>query len=208
MPSRRRLTYHQKRKCRKWIGPFDSHMSLAVKVQPYIGMPLELTKITYHQIVKTQLARQDKGSVRPKAKQQNSERDAVRYSSPLTRIGMVFVRCSPIWEKPEAAHLKSEAMCISVSAALRCEVDPKVPAEQLRGIRCLSTIGERKTNKNIDVLPCPDAIARAIDDALEEDCESTVISIVHKCPDCGEPLRKELGCIFCDNGDCGYAKCG
>jgi len=103
---------------------------------------------------------------------------------------------------------QSEAMCRSVSAALRCGVDPKVLAEQLRGIRCLSTIAERKTNKNIDVLPCPDAIARAIDDALEEDCESTVISIVHKCPDCGEPLRKELGCIFCDNGDCGYAKCG
>ena len=103
---------------------------------------------------------------------------------------------------------QSEAMCRSVSAALRCGVDPKVLVEQLRGIRCLSTIAERKTNKDIDVLSCPDAIARAIEDALEEDCESTITSNVHKCPECGQPLRKELGCSFCDNDDCGYTKCG
>ncbi len=103
---------------------------------------------------------------------------------------------------------QSEAMCRAVSAALRCGVDPKVLTEQLRGIRCLSTIANRKTNKNIDVLSCPDAIARAIEDVLEEDCESAVISIANKCPDCGQPLRKELGCIFCDNDNCGYTNCG
>jgi len=103
---------------------------------------------------------------------------------------------------------QSEAMCRAVSAALRCGVDPKVLIEQLKGIRCLSTIAKRKTNKNIDVLSCPDAIARAIEDVLEEDCESAVISIANKCPDCGQPLRKELGCSFCDNDNCGYTKCG
>jgi ribonucleoside-diphosphate reductase alpha chain len=103
---------------------------------------------------------------------------------------------------------QSEAMCRAVSAALRCGVDPKVLIEQLKGIRCLSTIANRKTNKNIDVLSCPDAITRAIEDALEEGCESAIISIVNKCPDCGQPLRKEHGCSFCDNDNCGYTKCG
>jgi len=102
---------------------------------------------------------------------------------------------------------QSEAMCRSVSAALRCGVDPKVLAEQLRGIRCLSTIAERKTNKNIDVLSCPDAIARAIEDALEKDSDSATTLDVQRCPDCGRSLRKELGCSFCDNDDCGYTKC-
>ncbi len=103
---------------------------------------------------------------------------------------------------------QSEAMCRVVSAALRCGVDPKVLVEQLKGIRCLSTIASRKTNKNIDVLSCPDAIARAIEDAMEEDCESATISTINKCPDCDRPLRKEVGCSFCDNDDCGYTKCG
>ncbi|MHA2314900.1 MAG: adenosylcobalamin-dependent ribonucleoside-diphosphate reductase [Candidatus Hermodarchaeia archaeon] len=103
---------------------------------------------------------------------------------------------------------QSEAMCRAVSAALRCGVDPKVLTEQLKGIRCLSTIANGKTNKNIDVLSCPDAIARAIEDVLEEDCESAVISIANRCPDCGQPLRKELGCSFCDKDNCGYTKCG
>jgi len=103
---------------------------------------------------------------------------------------------------------QSEAMCRAVSAALRCGVDPKVLIEQLKGIRCLSTIASRKTNKNIDVLSCPDAIARAIEDASGEDCESVAILVVNKCPDCGQPLQKEAGCVFCDNDNCGFSKCG
>jgi len=103
---------------------------------------------------------------------------------------------------------QSEAMCRAVSAALRCGVDPKVLVEQLKSIRCPSTIAKRKTNKNIDVLSCPDSIARAIEDALGEDCESVGISAVNRCPECDWPLRKEAGCSFCDNDDCWYFKCG
>jgi ribonucleoside-diphosphate reductase alpha chain len=103
---------------------------------------------------------------------------------------------------------QSEAMCRVVSAALRCDVDPKVLIEQLKGIRCLSTMAQRKTNKEIDVLSCPDAIARAIEDVLGEECESGGMYVFNKCPDCGRPLRKEAGCCYCDNDDCGYFKCG
>ena len=101
---------------------------------------------------------------------------------------------------------QSEATCRVVSAALRCGVKPEVMIEQLRNIRCLSTIARRKDNKDIDVLSCPDAIARAMSESLGENCESIAISLVNKCPDCHYPLRREEGCNVCDN--CGYSKCG
>ena len=93
-----------------------------------------------------------------------------------------------------------------VSAALRSGVDPQVLVEQLKKIRCLSTIARRKDNKDIDVLSCPDAIARAIEEAMGEDCEPMEIFLVNRCPDCNHPLRREAGCNVCDN--CQYDKCG
>jgi ribonucleoside-diphosphate reductase alpha chain len=58
------------------------------------------------------------------------------------------------------------------------------------------------------VLSCPDAIARAIEEALEEDGESAESFASNKCPDCGSFLSRQEGCSFCVNGDCGYFKCG
>jgi ribonucleoside-diphosphate reductase alpha chain len=101
---------------------------------------------------------------------------------------------------------QSEATCRAVSAALRCGVDPGVPIEQLKSIRCLSTIARRKDTKDIDVLSCPDAIARAIEEALEQDCNPVQIAPINRCPDCGYPLRREAGCNVCDN--CFYSKYG
>jgi len=103
---------------------------------------------------------------------------------------------------------QSEATCRAVSAALRCGVDPKVLVEQLKGIRCLSTISQRRTNKDIDVLSCPDAVARALEDALEENHDFEQLPAANKCPDCGRLLRKEAGCSYCENNECGYFKCG
>ena len=100
---------------------------------------------------------------------------------------------------------QSEATCRVVSAALRTGVDPKVLVEQLRGIRCLSTITRRKTNGDIDVLSCPDAIARAIEGVLDRSTKPGSILEANLCPDCGLPLRKESGCLACV---CGYTKCG
>jgi ribonucleoside-diphosphate reductase alpha chain len=101
---------------------------------------------------------------------------------------------------------QSEATCRAVSAALRCGVDPRVLVEQLKDIRCLSTIARRKDNKDIDVLSCPDAIARAIEEAMGEDCGPVSVYPVLRCPDCGFPLKRESGCDVCDN--CAYTKCG
>jgi ribonucleoside-diphosphate reductase alpha chain len=101
---------------------------------------------------------------------------------------------------------QSEATCRVVSAALRCGVAPEVLIEQLKNIRCLSTITRRKKETDICVLSCPDAIARAIEEALGENCKAERAFLVNKCPECNHPLRRESGCNVCDN--CFYIKCG
>jgi ribonucleoside-diphosphate reductase alpha chain len=101
---------------------------------------------------------------------------------------------------------QSEATCRAISAALRSGVKPEILIEQLKSIRCLSTIAGRKTNKDIDVLSCPDAIATALQQALGYSEQPKKNSSKPKCPECNYALRKEAGCNVCDN--CGYSKCG
>ena len=101
---------------------------------------------------------------------------------------------------------QSEATCRAISVALRSGVEPGVLSEQLRGIRCLSTIARRQSGQEIEVLSCPDAIARAIEEALGASPEPLATSATSTCPDCHYPFRKEAGCNVCDN--CGFSKCG
>lgn len=101
---------------------------------------------------------------------------------------------------------QSEATCRVISAALRSGVDPEILVEQVKGIRCLSTITRRKEHNDIDVLSCPDAIAKAIEEALGNNHISIETSTDRKCPDCGQPLRYESGCDICKN--CGFSNCG
>ena len=100
---------------------------------------------------------------------------------------------------------QSEATCRVISVALRSGVDPKVMIDQLGGIRCLSAAIARKANKGVDVLSCPDAIARALEEALEGTNVTQDRRYIKKCPECGHTLRLESGCDVCD---CGYSKCG
>ena len=100
---------------------------------------------------------------------------------------------------------QSEATCRVVSAALRSGVDPKAIVDQLSGIRCLSTAVARKTNKEVNVLSCPDAIAQALEEALGLSDTIENHHFIKKCPDCGEVLHYESGCDVCT---CGYSKCG
>jgi len=101
---------------------------------------------------------------------------------------------------------QSEATCRAISAALRCGVEPGVLIEQLKGIRCLSTIARRKDNNDINILSCPDAIAKAIVEALGQHPNPRGYYPINGCPECGRPLRRETGCNVCDS--CGYSKCG
>jgi ribonucleoside-diphosphate reductase alpha chain len=100
---------------------------------------------------------------------------------------------------------QSEATVRLVSTALRSGIDPRILIEQLKGIRCLSTMARKKVNKDIEVLSCPDAIARALEEALRKNLEIQSTFSINKCPDCGHPLRREEGCNVCDN--CGFSRC-
>ncbi len=101
---------------------------------------------------------------------------------------------------------QSEATCRAVSVALRSGVDPEELIGQLRGIRCHSAFRAGSRRGDVNVLSCPDAIARAIEESLGDSCEPEVGSKSKLCPDCGHPLHRESGCFACRQ--CGYSNCG
>jgi len=104
---------------------------------------------------------------------------------------------------------QSEATCRVVSAALRSSVDPNELIEQLCRIRCLSTAAARNKKDNVDVQSCPDAIAKAMREALDESGDSAAHvkqSIGRMCPFCQHEMRREAGCFVCDQ--CLHSSCG
>jgi ribonucleoside-diphosphate reductase alpha chain len=58
---------------------------------------------------------------------------------------------------------QSEATSRLISTALRSGLEVDAIIEQLKGIRCHSTLRQRGINKNIKVLSCPDAIGRVLE---------------------------------------------
>ncbi len=137
---------------------------------------------------------------------------------------------------------QSEATARLTSIALRSGISINEVYDQLKGIRCPSTIRQ----KNMSCTSCPDAIARVlmkvskfIDDGAEynkpeaqaktktapvqKKQQNTSISDVpfipkepveepvnaaeiHVCPECGNKVEHEGGCVICRS--CGYSKCG
>ncbi|AEV69777.1 vitamin B12-dependent ribonucleotide reductase [Acetivibrio clariflavus] len=126
---------------------------------------------------------------------------------------------------------QSEATARLVSIALRSGIDHKYLVEQLKGIRCPSTIRQ----KGLKVMSCPDAIGRLIEkvakiqDGNNLTSEELSISEEQKfqvptakryrnveervdtesqavCPECGKLVEHEGGCVVCRN--CGFSKCG
>jgi len=117
---------------------------------------------------------------------------------------------------------QSEATSRLVSLALRSGISVEALTEQLRGIRCLSTVAAKRSNSEIKCLSCPDAIGRAIEKYTKnarnyrggvefaEEPEITPIIdqnvMAHNgCPDCGAAIEREGGCVVCRM--CGYSKC-
>ncbi|MDR1569315.1 MAG: vitamin B12-dependent ribonucleotide reductase [Oscillospiraceae bacterium] len=127
---------------------------------------------------------------------------------------------------------QSEATSRLVSMALRAGVDPEVMVEQLRGIRCHSTLRQ----PGLKVLSCPDAIGRVLEKVLRdrrgvkpeeagtaakpesaaEHCIENCSLCGHpnncvnkrngaSCPECGAIMEREGGCAICRS--CGYSKC-
>ncbi|SHI13914.1 TSCPD domain-containing protein [Sporanaerobacter acetigenes] len=116
---------------------------------------------------------------------------------------------------------QSEATSRLISIALRSGMDVEEIIEQLKGIRCHSTLRQKATNKDIKVLSCPDAIGKALEKAMDtyvqvedpiidEDSVDELSSTKEEktsalCPECGNPIGHEGGCTICMN--CGYSKC-
>jgi ribonucleoside-diphosphate reductase alpha chain len=114
---------------------------------------------------------------------------------------------------------QSEATSRLVSIALRSGMEVDSIVEQLRGIRCASTIRQ----PGMKVLSCPDAIARVIakvknhhaengkgletheDRDVPAPEENAASADARPCPECSHPLESDGGCIICRN--CGYSKC-
>ncbi|MBQ0113518.1 MAG: TSCPD domain-containing protein [Bacteroidales bacterium] len=106
-----------------------------------------------------------------------------------------------------------------VSLNLRSGVKVDEIIDQLKGINCPACSMCKAKGINIDGLSCPDIISKTIQEAMkyvpcntppivsdaQNSQKTTNISMVKKCPECGEPLIASGGCYACTN--CGYSKC-
>ncbi|HAE38360.1 MAG TPA: ribonucleotide-diphosphate reductase subunit alpha [Candidatus Riflebacteria bacterium] len=122
---------------------------------------------------------------------------------------------------------QSEAAARLVSMALRAGVDVQEIIDQLKGIRCMSTIKRGAMSGGVKVLSCPDAIGKAIEQyylsardsftrnvpAVSESRTAEKKDLLmdntepgSSCPECNEALEHEGGCVICKS--CGYSKCG
>lgn len=125
---------------------------------------------------------------------------------------------------------QSEATARLASIALRSGIDVKSIVDQLKGIRCPSTI----RLSGMKCTSCPDAIAKTIDRVYrqqvergvwpaapdsapsidlpeiqsnsDDDDDEVVAGRMKFCPECGVRLEHEGGCVICRQ--CGYSKCG
>ncbi|MCX7883692.1 MAG: vitamin B12-dependent ribonucleotide reductase [Caloramator sp.] len=118
---------------------------------------------------------------------------------------------------------QSEATARLISIALRSGMSPSEIVEQLKGIRCHSTLRQRANNSDIKVLSCPDAIARTIEKlmnlnqrqkGMDLDEITDVAELIPpkdikiekiRCPECKSTITHQDGCVICPN--CGYSKC-
>ncbi len=124
---------------------------------------------------------------------------------------------------------QSEATARLASIALRSGISVSEVYDQLKGIRCPSTIRQQ----GMSCTSCPDAIAKVImkvskfieseknnghatpepfctDPVQKKKKEEVKIPAtageIHSCPECGSPVEHEGGCVICRS--CGFSKCG
>ncbi len=117
---------------------------------------------------------------------------------------------------------QSEATARLASIALRSGIDVRSIIDQLKGIRCPSTIRQ----SGMKCTSCPDAIAKAIERVYQQQvrlghwaepelsaaegpaasqAETVVPGRMRFCPECGAKLEHEGGCVTCRQ--CGYSHC-
>ncbi|MBC8205093.1 MAG: vitamin B12-dependent ribonucleotide reductase [FCB group bacterium] len=106
---------------------------------------------------------------------------------------------------------QSEAISRLISLALRCGIDAKSVIKQLKGISGPNPVWEDGQL----ILSTPDAIGKALERYItrggdkggnRDDLPKTLPIGGEKCPDCGDIVVKEEGCLICHS--CGYSICG
>lgn len=100
------------------------------------------------------------------------------------------------------ANINAVARLISTTLRSGVKIDKII--SQLNGIVCPACV---KNRDKYDGISCPDAIANTIKTFSRQvkTLDKTEHMIYNKCPECGERLLHEGGCVTCTT--CGYSKC-
>lgn len=117
----------------------------------------------------------------------------------------------------------ANAECIGryASACMRAGMSIDAIVDVTKGVKCSACMQAKGMKKPIDGLSCGDVIAKTIQEeyayynhnrlditnALNNKKQKEVIQqkTKHACPECGEEIANEGGCVICKN--CGYSKC-
>lgn len=111
-----------------------------------------------------------------------------------------------------------------VSLALRSGIKVEEIVDQLKGIDCRACMASKARGIQLDGISCPDIIGKALQKEYEEgggwlatssfikenteeknNKLQTQITSTKKCPQCGEPIVNNGGCVICLS--CGWTKC-
>lgn len=120
----------------------------------------------------------------------------------------------------------ANAECIGryASACMRAGMSVDAIVDITKGVKCSACMKGKGAKKQIDGLSCGDVIAKTIQEEYQrynhkgidilatmnkkkkQEVEfRTVEQVINKCPECGEPMANEGGCVTCKH--CGYSKC-
>lgn len=105
------------------------------------------------------------------------------------------------------ANLNGETRLASL--ALRGGIRTEEVIDTLKSIQCQSCAFAKAKGNQIDGTSCPDIIAKCLRQSYNKKIISSAgiqLEAVHveKCPECGNELSHEGGCVQCS---CGYSKC-
>ena len=117
----------------------------------------------------------------------------------------------------------ANAECIGryASACMRAGMSVDAIVDITKGVKCSACMQAKGMKKPIDGLSCGDVIAKTIQEEYQrynhkgidilatmnkkKKQEAEIKPISNKCPECGQPMANEGGCVTCKH--CGYSKC-
>ena len=95
-----------------------------------------------------------------------------------------------------------------VSLCMRSGVKTDEIIDQLKGITCGACTKAMSNGIKLDGISCPDILARTLIEFCKPTDEKKLIekpTNQEYCPECGEPIIHDGGCVQCTN--CGWSKC-